>query len=106
MSETENIALFLARRQKRLLFWKEAFITLAQSSAPGSSEDSTQIQTYLSTYLSLLSKISKSPPALELAELRDRVFACERELQALYDLRRLATSRLATAEPEPGAHRG
>ena len=84
-----SLALFLATRQKRLIYLKNAF-------DPGSVSESEgkEIQEMLSTYGLVMSKLTKATSDAERKELEDRILTTDRKLTSLFELRRLFTGKL------------
>ena len=100
MSNTENISLQLARRQKRLLYWKDR---LAANQLP--QEYAVKCKELFSTYSLLLVRMTKQLSADEFTECESRLEAIEQELTNLFSSHRLLTSPLGSAiteEPESG----
>lgn len=88
MSDQE-LAKFLAPRQKRLQYWKQSF------SAEKLSEGRyTEVQGKLSTYGLLLAKLATPASEAELAESRERLMKLEAELNSLFERSRYTTSDL------------
>jgi hypothetical protein len=89
MINHSQLALSLARRQKRLNFWKQAFL---QESLTESTKNLALSS--LSTFVSLMSKLAKASSADEQAEIENQLLDLERQLNELYDQSRLATSSI------------
>jgi hypothetical protein len=87
MINNSQLARSLARRQKRLNFWKHAF---SQESVADSARKTAQES--FSTFALLLSKLAKAVTLEKQAEAESRLLDLERKLNELYDQSRLATS--------------
>ncbi|MCC6953069.1 MAG: hypothetical protein IT290_03020 [Deltaproteobacteria bacterium] len=87
MAEQENLALFLATRQKRLKYLRASF---KQSSLP--EDQSREVSERFSTYGLLLSKVAKAQTDPEREEAKARLLTLDRELTYLFEQRRLKTS--------------
>lgn len=88
----ENLALSLSRRQKRLHHWRESYSSLFASS----SEAGAEIARKLETYGLLISKAAKTSSSDEANETEGRLSTLDRELGAIFDNFRLATSDIGT----------
>ena len=84
-----SLALFLAIRQKRLIYLRNAFNPSSVSAA-----EAKEIQEMLSTYALVMSKLTKATSDLERKELEDRILTTDRKLTSLFELRRLFTGKL------------
>ncbi len=97
---SSELALLLARRQKRLIYWKQRF-----ESENLSKEQASLGQNLCSTFSLLMMKLLRAESEEEKAECEQRLETIERELNNLFSATRHLTSPLGTAvtrEPEPG----
>ncbi len=95
-----DLSLLLARRQKRLIYWKERF-----SSKELSEAQVSRCRDLFSTFSLLMMKVLKASNEEERNECEERLESLEQELNNLFSSRRLMTSSLGgaiTNEPEPG----
>ena len=81
----EQIARFIASKQKKLLFWREYF-----SKLDSVSEEAKELPGMLSTYATLLSKLVKDKSQ----ETLEHIFKVERQINEMFDSARLETSPL------------
>lgn len=88
-----KLPLMLAQRYKRLRYLQEKFQNIDPSKTLNETE-LKEAQSLLETYALLISKEAKSSTVEELNETEGRLGAIERQLTAMFDLRRLATSNL------------
>lgn len=95
MDNNESLALFLARRQKRLAYWRAAFTPNIIDAELG-----REISGMLDTYALLLAKSTKQASEAEQKETRSRLLTTERELTGLFEARRLRTSTVSPKRPE------
>ena len=86
-ASVENLALFLATRQKRLGYWQKTF-TFASLPAV----EQQLIAEKLATYALLLSKVARAPSDIERDESKERLVSLDRELNSLFEARRRSTS--------------
>ncbi|MCB0324099.1 MAG: hypothetical protein KDD69_11020 [Bdellovibrionales bacterium] len=99
MAHPANLSLLLARRQKRLLYWRNRF----QTELP-SQEQSERIRELFATYQQLLTKMAMEAHDSDAAETELRLESIERELTSLFEARRLMTSAIGVpVTPEPTA---
>lgn len=102
MSNKENLALVLARCNKRLRFWSKALVGRRSSttgSGPvhsGITQITREIETLLHTYALLISKLSKTQNDAEYSETAARIISLERQLTSLFEQSRLSTSEINT----------
>ena len=89
MAKKENLALLLARRQKRLQFWKERF----ENAKPG-GEHAERLKKLFSSYSSEIAKMVKAGEKSERDAAEQVLESLERELVTLFDGLRLMTSRI------------
>lgn len=85
----ENIALFLASRQKRLIYWRDTF---RSNTLP--SKEGHELGAQLNTYALLLSKLTKQTSPAEREETLDKLLSLETKLTSAFELRRLYTGNL------------
>ena len=89
----KDLSLNAARRQKRLLYWKEWFLSHDKSPKSALSKDEKKIfSDKISTYSLLISKMLASSDVSHVEECEQRITAIERELTSLFEERRLLTS--------------
>ena len=93
MAETENLALFLATRQKRLKYLRASF---RQASLP--DDRAREVNERLATYGLLISKVAKAQGDVEREESKARLLTLDRELTYLFEQRRLSTSPFAPTD--------
>ena len=84
-----DLALLLARRQKRLAFWQKQ-MTLE----PPGGEQADKLIEFYSTYLLLLARLARTAGDAQSSECEERLKNIERELSSLFEARRLMTSPL------------
>lgn len=91
MSQTSSktIALSIARRQKRLLYWQKQL-----SGAGLDAEKVKDIKEHINTFALLLSKMANAISEGQAQETETRLQALERELTGLFESRRLTTSSI------------
>lgn len=87
MTQPQNLALQLSRRQKRLQSWIEDFKNLPATEAE-------EVHRTLTTYSLLIAKIAKNPESPEVPELEERLTTIERDLTQLFEDVRLRTSNV------------
>ncbi|MFN8391433.1 MAG: hypothetical protein U0136_14185 [Bdellovibrionota bacterium] len=92
MGHSDNLALYVARRQKRLKYWCDRFEQQGQS-----SDRAAEIKERLNTYRLLLSKLVKASTEQEVQDVEGRVQCLERELTTLFEARRLMTSSIGVS---------
>ena len=114
-----DLAMQVARRQKRLSFWKEQFLLSSEPShvkntpeqpSSGATEsgaidrlngsERARIEEVMSTYQLLLARLVQghsNKNTTDFAETEQRLSALERELSSLFESRRLLTSNLGRA---------
>lgn len=80
----------LARRQKRLRFWKEQF---GDARVPGPSAQ--EADELLNTFSLLIAKMANAKTDTEAAESDKRLIDIERQLASLYEAYRLVKSDVA-----------
>ena len=85
----EPLAKFLARRQKRLQYWREAF-----SQPSMRPEAATELSRSLDYYAQLLARLGTTADEAEQNQLRQRILAADRELTDAFESRRLATNSM------------
>jgi hypothetical protein len=91
-AKVNNIQTLIARRQKRLRFWKK------QMAEQDVAEDQAiRLNELYSTYLLLLSRLSKSAADADAEAAEERIQDLERELVSLFEARLLMTSDIGYA---------
>ena len=96
-----RLPLVLAQRYKRLRYFQEKFQNVHPSKRLSESE-LKETKGLLETFALLISKAAKSASEEELTEADQRLSAIERQLTALFDQRRLATSALGAMSVSAG----
>lgn len=86
-----SVALSVARRQKRLLYWQEQLT--GSDLAPNKMKD---IGERLNTFALLLSKMATAGVEQD-SETESRLQSLERELASLFESRRLMTSAIGAS---------
>ncbi len=86
-----DISITIARKQKRILDWKKAFV----ANHALTSEERSHINQSLSTLNLLLGKLITATGD-ELLETQSRIESLEREIINLYEISRLLTSDKGT----------
>lgn len=99
MTTNDHLALAVARKQKRLKYWRDRFATSSiMVPAPTSPKDGTPkeapVNDRLNTYCLLISKLVKASTPEEAADVEARLAGLERELTSLFESRRLMTSSI------------
>ena len=89
MSRTEELALALARRQKRLKYWAGQF-----SGPDLTEEEKREIEGLFTTYRLLISKLAQPLAPEERKDCELRIESIERDLTSLFEARRLLTSEI------------
>jgi hypothetical protein len=91
-AKMKNIQALIARRQKRLRFWKKQ---MAQQDV--AKDQANKLSDLYSTYLLLLSRLSKSTAYADSDAAEERIQDIERELVSLFEARLLMTSDIGFA---------
>jgi hypothetical protein len=95
MGNPNQIARIVARRQKRLIFWRE--------NLSGTDLESTQkasIDGYLNDYQQLLQAYTKAGSQSEIDSCESEVDNLERKIEGFFESRRLLTSSIGIAAIE------
>lgn len=104
-----NLTLQVARRQKRLAFWKDQFLTLSgesdgHHSTPSvdriSASERSRMEEILKTYQLLLSRLVQahlSKNSADSVDVENRLGGLDREMTTLFESRRLLTSTIGSA---------
>ncbi len=97
-----NLSLSLARRQKRLLFWKKLFLneTVEGHNLPENLK--TKLKVNIETFRQLLNKYPLIRDETERKECEERLSSMEREFNSLTETRRLLTSKYGLASVDGG----
>lgn len=90
----ENLALFLATRQKRLQYLRSTFKETLSSHAQGGEDEAADVREKLTVYGLLLSRLTKEISEIERTDAKSRLLTLDRELTSLFERRRLRTSAL------------
>lgn len=91
-STFNELALSVARRQKRLLYWQDQL-----TGSDLAAEKVKDIKERLNTFALLLSKMAHTGDDKQGAETETRLLALERELTGLFESRRLMTSKIGSS---------
>ena len=96
-STFNELALSVARRQKRLLYWQDQL-----TGSDLAAEKVKDIKERLNTFALLLSKMAsdaskQSGDEKQSGETETRLLALERELTGLFESRRLMTSKIGSS---------
>lgn len=97
----ENVALFLASRQKRLMFWLDRFNA---ESLPEALR--TGVLSLLKEYRTAINKAAKASEQQEQEGLFEELKIIDRKLDSLFEARRLLTSELGIAALTDCSSRG
>ena len=98
---TEDLSLFLARRQKRLLYWQERF-----NCQELSAEASQRFQETFEKYNSLIAAAARAKDEQTRDSACQALRSIDREMNSLFEARRLLTSSLGVGAVTDESTRG
>ena len=99
----ENIALYLARRQKRLKYWRERFDGEALD-----ANEAKEFSELFKNYRQLIATVAKAEQldSAEALEAKEQLESIDREMTTLFEARRLMTSGIGVSAVEDYSTRG